>query len=82
MPSNEQLYFDALRVIAKDYQTTAQLRKRSERDYGLGYHEALEMAYENIQMLAASVTRGKRRPPAPTPDPAGTRDTAEGHGHG
>ena len=38
-----------LKRIGKDYQTPDQLRKNSEKDFGLEYEEALEMAYENIQ---------------------------------
>lgn len=35
--------------IAKQYQKPEKIRKDSEKDWGLGYEEALEMAYENIQ---------------------------------
>lgn len=47
--------YDALRAIAKGYQTPAQIRREYDNgmDYALGYEEALEMAYENIQALAA-----------------------------
>lgn len=61
-PSNELIYFTVLKKIAKAYQTTDQLRRNSEREYGLAFEEALEMAYENIQAEAANATRGKRRP--------------------
>ena len=47
-----------LKRIAKDYQTTDQLRRNSESQYGLEYEEALEMAYENIQVEARAETRG------------------------
>jgi hypothetical protein len=59
--SNEQIYYDRLKRIAKG-QTTSQLRRNSERGFGLEYLEALEMAYENLQEAAASAIRGKRRP--------------------
>ena len=60
--SNEQIYYDRLKRIAKGTQTTNQLRRSSEQSYGLEYVEALEMAYENMQEAAASAIRGKRRP--------------------
>lgn len=60
--SNEQRYFDTLRRIARGYQTTDQLRRSAERDYGLSYTEALEMAYENLQHEAAVAIKRKRRP--------------------
>jgi len=60
--SNEQIYYDRLKRIAKGSQTTSQLRRSSERVFGLEYLEALEMAYENLQEAAASAIRGKRRP--------------------
>jgi hypothetical protein len=60
--SNEQIYYDRLKRIAKGSQTTSQLRRSSEQSYGLDYVEALEMAYENLQVAAASAIRGKRRP--------------------
>lgn len=41
-----------LKRIAKGYSTTNQLRRSCGNDYGLGYCEALEMAYENIQQEA------------------------------
>lgn len=59
--SNEQIYFDALKVIAKEYQTTDQLRRRAGQ-YGCSYIEELEMAYENIQDLAKRAIKGRRRP--------------------
>ncbi|HEU4376267.1 MAG TPA: hypothetical protein VFS02_22430 [Telluria sp.] len=40
----------ALRCIAKEFQTTTQLR-RSSGD-GLVYEERLEYAYENVQAIA------------------------------
>lgn len=47
-----------LKMISKDYQTPAQLRKNSEKEYGLDYEEALEMAYENLQGEAAFAVKG------------------------
>jgi len=60
--SNELAYYDALKRIAKNYQTPDQLRRNSERDFGCSYHEALEMAYENLQWEASRAIHGKRRP--------------------
>ena len=62
MPSNEQRYYDALKRIAKDYQTPAQLRRSHQRQFGLDFELALEYAYENIQQEAALAIRGRRRP--------------------
>lgn len=59
---NEQIYFDALKRIARGYQTPDQLRRYAERDYGVSYEEALEMAYENLQHEAKCAIKGKRRP--------------------
>lgn len=53
--------YDALKTIAKYYQTPEQLRRNSKGQYGLGYEETLEMAYENIQQLAKEATRNVRK---------------------
>ena len=58
---SEQRYFDALKQITK-YESVERLRKHSERNWGLAYEEALEMAYENVINEARSAIRGKRRP--------------------
>lgn len=47
-----------LKRISKDYQTTDQLRRGSEKQYGLAYEEAMEMAYENIQGEASTAAKG------------------------
>ena len=60
--NNERLYYDTLKRIAKEYMTTEQLIRRAEKMYGVSYHEALEMSYDNIQGAAADAIRGKRRP--------------------
>jgi hypothetical protein len=59
---NEQTYYDALKTIAKDYMTVAEMRKKASREYGLTFEEVLEMAYENLQLVAADAIKGKRRP--------------------
>lgn len=61
MPSNEQIYFDALKRIARDYMTPAQAF-RSAKNVGLEPDEHLEMCYENIQAEAEGAIHGKRRP--------------------
>lgn len=69
--NNEQLYYDTLKRIAKEYMTTEQLQRRAEKMYGVSYHEALEMSYDNIQGVAADAIRGKRRPMEPRPQGEG-----------
>lgn len=59
--SDEQRYFDALRLIAKDYMTPDQIRRDTDNE-GLGYTEYLEMAYENMQNAARNAIFRKRRP--------------------
>jgi hypothetical protein len=49
----------ALKRIAA-YQTPAQIRRSADRDYGLHYEEALEMAYDNIQHEAKLAIKGVR----------------------
>lgn len=56
-----QVYFDALKRI-QQYSTVEQLRRNSERQYGLPFEEALEYAYENLIQEARNATRGQRRP--------------------
>ena len=60
-PSEAQRYFDALRRIARDFQSSDQLRRRAGQ-YGLSHKEELEMAYENIQQIAEIAIKGRRRP--------------------
>lgn len=59
--SNENRYYAALHRIARDYQTSDQLRRRAGQ-YGLGHLEELEMAYENMQQEAANAIKGRRKP--------------------
>jgi len=59
--SNEQRYFDALKVVA-GYETPERLKRTAEKRYGLTGEEALEMAYENMREWAIQAIRGKRRP--------------------
>lgn len=55
----------ALREIARGYQTPAMLRRNSEKEYGIGYEEALEMSYENLQAAAAAVIKGVKEVSVP-----------------
>lgn len=58
-----------LKNIANGYQSTDQLRRFSEKDFGLDYTDALEMSYDNIKILASDAVRGvkeiKINPPTP-----------------
>lgn len=60
--SNERLYYDVLRTIAKGYLSAEKLLEKGEKLYGVSGNEAVVMAYENIQTEAADAIRGKRRP--------------------
>lgn len=54
--------YTSLKLIAKAYQTPAQIRRNSEKQFGLPYEEALEYAYENIQQEARNAIKGVRVP--------------------
>lgn len=58
---HEARFHAALKEIAS-YMTTAQLRRESERRYGLSYEEGLEMAYENVVGTAKHALKGYRKP--------------------
>ncbi len=60
--SNERQYYDALKTIAKGYDSSDRLRRDSQKAFGLEFAEALEYAYDNIQSLAALAIKGKKRP--------------------
>lgn len=60
-PSNEQVYYDRLKRIARGYMTPQQIRRDADGS-GLSYVEYLEMSYENIQTEANAAIKGKRRP--------------------
>jgi len=60
-PSNEITYYNALRTIAREYQTVEQLRRHAGQ-WGCSFEEEIEMAYENIQGVARAAIHGKRRP--------------------
>lgn len=61
--SNERRYFDALRRIARGYQSAAQLRRYAGQ-YGVSFAEEIELAYENLQQEAANAIRSRRQPKA------------------
>lgn len=51
---------NALLRISKDYMTPDQIRRDSEKRWGLDYEESLEMSYENIQNEARMAVKGVR----------------------
>lgn len=73
MTAAEQKRFERLATAIRricNYRTPLQLRRESERSYGLGYEEALEYAYENMRneaMAVRSLVRPKKRKPAADP---------------
>jgi hypothetical protein len=56
----DQMYW-ALRRITK-YTTPAQIRRSSQKQYGLGYEECLEYAYENVLGEAKTGLRRVQKP--------------------
>lgn len=56
-----QKLYDALKEISR-YAPPENLRRNSERAYGVGGDEAIEMAYENVIATAKHAIRGMRRP--------------------
>lgn len=70
----EARFHDALRRILA-YMTPEQLRRQSEKAYGLSYEESLEMVYDNIQGEARAALAGYRRP---KPKPKVAASTGEG----
>ena len=53
-----QNMYRALQTISKDYMTPSQLRRNSEKTYGLDYEDSMEMSYENMQELAKQSIKG------------------------
>lgn len=47
-------------IEIKNYQSPEELRNNSEKDWGLEFEEAIEMAYENIQITAKNAVKGVR----------------------
>lgn len=54
-------YYNALKEISA-YQPPEKLRRLAEKQYGLSYEEALEMAYENVLSTARAAISGRRAP--------------------
>lgn len=65
MTERELRLFDALKRITR-YNSPDELRRVSEKRYGLDGSEAIEMAYENVLQEARNAIKGIRRL-APTP---------------
>ena len=57
----EERFYIALKRITA-YMAPERLRRQAEKQYGLGYEETLEMAYENVIGEAQSALRGYRKP--------------------
>lgn len=51
--------YDTLKRITQ-YQSPDRMRKSSQKDWGLDFEEALEMAYENLQIEAKRAIHGVR----------------------
>lgn len=66
----EKRFYWALKEITR-YMTTGQLRRESEKRYGVSYEEGLEMAYENVLGTAKHALKGYKRPRAGTEQPLG-----------
>jgi vancomycin resistance protein YoaR len=60
----EQKLYDALKRITA-YMAPDELRRVSEKKYGLGGDEAIEMAYENVLEEARRTIKSMRRPASP-----------------
>lgn len=54
--------YEALRKIAREYETASRLLKNGEKRWGVSGEEVLEMAYENIQQEAHIAIKGVRVP--------------------
>lgn len=54
---------NTLRRISKNYQTPEKMRRDSEKDWGLNFEEAIEMAYENIQSEAKWASKNVKEIP-------------------
>jgi hypothetical protein len=55
-----QMYTFLKRIVT--YDTPAQMRRNSEKNWGLQFDECIEMAYENIQQEARNGLKGIRLP--------------------
>jgi len=48
----------SLRLIAQGYQSSDQLRRNAEKEYGLSSSELIEYAYDNVQNEAKNSIKG------------------------
>jgi regulator of RNase E activity RraB len=69
--------YNVLMKIAKWYQTPDQLRKNCKKEYGLGFEESLEMAYENLQAEAKAAIKGVRIASLTKPETASKRKISQ-----
>lgn len=63
MTQKEKQQFNKMRRALKEiasYQSPDKLRRESQKDWGLDYEEALEMAYENVISTAKYASKGIR----------------------
>lgn len=55
---NYNKMLEILKKISRKYYKSEQLKRNSEKEYGLNYEEALEMSYDNIQNEAHNACKG------------------------
>jgi len=75
----EHRFYAALKEIAS-YMTTGQLRRESEKRYGLSYEEGVEAAYENVVGTAKWALKGYRRKKATGGNHAATQSSGDNRG--
>jgi len=56
--NNYNKMLEVLQKISRKYYKSEQLKRKSEKEYGLNYEEALEMSYDNIQSEAHNACKG------------------------
>lgn len=60
LAAEERMYVALQRIAA--YQSVSRLRRSSNKDWGMDFEEALEMAYENVLQEAKNGLKGIRKP--------------------
>ncbi len=63
MTDKQKYQFNKMRTVLRrimNYQSPPQLRRNSQKQYGIGGEEAIEMAYENIINTALNGVKGIR----------------------
>lgn len=73
--------WEALQRI-KRYQSPERMRRASQKDWGVGFEECLEMAYENMQIEAVNGLSGVRKPRPFPPKIAASRLSEKGESRG